>query len=196
MLLRETHAEAGRRSLPAIVIVTGDVRQGKTTFMQSLLPPLARRNISVGGFLALGVHENEERTGFDLLDIATGQTTPLCTIRPLPGALQTGRFSFFEEGLNKGRELLAPENNRQHDLIFIDELGPMELNDKGWSSSVARLLNEMRTPQVWVIRRPLVEKMLDKWNIKPALVADIATDPVEYVAEVLCEIAMRFSKTE
>lgn len=174
------------------MVVTGDVRQGKTTFLKNVLRLLVSEGISAGGFLALGVHENDERTGFDLLDIAGGQTTPLCSIRPLPGAVQTGRYYFFEEGLDKGRALLKPENNRQHDLIIIDELGPMELNGKGWSSSVVRLLDEMRTPQAWVVRRPLVEKILNRWDIGQAIVVDIAKDSAESVAEVLCGMAVRF----
>lgn len=189
-------SEVAHRLKPTVMIVTGEVRQGKTTFLQTLLRPLARQKISVGGFLALGVHENDERVGFDLLDIATGQTTQLCTIRPLPGALQTGRFYFFEAGMEKGRALLTLEVNRLHDLIFIDELGPMELNDKGWSSSVENLIRHTSTPQVWVVRRPLVEKMCSKWDIGPAFIIDIGTDTEEAAVEVLCDMVEAFRATE
>jgi nucleoside-triphosphatase THEP1 len=182
----------GHHLKPTVMVVTGEVRQGKTTFLQTLLQPLARQNFSVGGFLALGVHENEERVGFDLLDIATGQTTPLCTIRPLPGALQTGRFSFFEMGMETGQALLTPEINLQHDLIFIDELGPMELNDKGWSSSVENLIRHTTTPQVWVVRRTLVEKMRCKWDIGQTFIIDIGTDTAEAAVEVLCDMVEAF----
>jgi len=189
-------SEVAHRVKPTVMIVTGEVRQGKTTFLQTLLQPLAHQKISVGGFLALGVHENDERVGFDLLDIATGQTTQLCTIRPLPGALQTGRFHFFEEGMEKGRALLTPEINRQHDLIFIDELGPMELNGKGWSSSVENLIRHTTTPQVWVVRRPLVERMRSKWDIGPAFMIDIGTDTAEAAMEVLSDMVEAFRATE
>lgn len=184
------------RLKPTVMVVTGEVRQGKTTFLQTLLQPLARQNISVGGFLALGVHENDERVGFDLLDIAAGLTIPLCTIRPLPGAVQTGRFYFFEAGMEKGRALLTLEVNRLHDLIFIDELGPMELNGKGWSSSVENLIRHTSTPQVWVVRRPLVEKMCSKWDIGQTFIIDIGTDTAEAAVEVLSDMVEAFRATE
>ena len=189
-------SEVAHRVKPTVMIVTGEVRQGKTTFLQTLLQPLAHQKISVGGFLALGVHENDERVGFDLLDIATGQTTPLCTIRPLPDAVQTGRFSFFETGMETGRALLTSEINLQHDLIFIDELGPMELNGKGWSSSVENLIRHTTTPQVWVVRRPLVERMRSKWDIGPAFMIDIGTDTAEAAMEVLSDMVEAFRATE
>ena len=101
MLFRQSHAEIGRKDRPSVMVVTGDVRQGKTTFLKNVLRLLVSEGISAGGFLALGVHENDERTGFDLLDIAGGQTTPLCSIRPLPGAVQTGRYYFLKRAWTK-----------------------------------------------------------------------------------------------
>lgn len=187
-----TYPEPGHRLKPAVMVITGEVRQGKTIFLQTVLRLLAPMSISVGGFLALGVHENDERVGFDLVDIDTGHTTPLCTIRPLPGAAQIGRFYFFESGLEKGRSLLTPEINHPHDLVVIDELGPMELNGEGWSSSVENLVARTIIPQVWVVRRPLVEKMLNKWNIGQAYIIDIGMDKPEKVVGILCEMVETF----
>lgn len=180
--------EAEHQRRPPIMVITGEIRQGKTTFLKTLLRLLEQKDISVGGFLALGVHENGARTGFELYDITSRETLPLCTTQPVVNAVKTGSFFFFEDGLKKGRQLLRPEAAAQHEIVVIDELGPMELGNKGWSESVETLIRHACTPQIWVVRRSLVEKMLRKWNIGQAFIIDIGTDTAEDAAGILCNM--------
>ena len=64
----------------------------------------------------------------------------------------------------------------------------MELGNKGWSESVETLIRHACTPQIWVVRRSLVEKMLRKWNIGQAFIIDIGTDTAEDAAGILCNM--------
>jgi len=66
-------------------------------------------------------------------------------------------------------------------LVVIDEVGPMEMNDQGWAESIARLCQSGQLPQLWVVRKSLVEKAARKWNVGNVFIFDITKDPVETV---------------
>ncbi len=171
---------------PTVFIITGAVQQGKTTFVTKLLELLKASGVKPGGFTAPGVHNVQgQRTGFQLYDVATGKLYPLCTTSPVEGAQRVGPYYFYESGFAQGRALLAPEALTNKDLVIIDELGPMELRNEGWHSSVAQLAQSGFSPQVWVVRRPLLSKILAKWYIGTVYIADVGKDTPEAVAEAL-----------
>ncbi len=176
-LLRFLEREHLRR--PVIFVVTGDVQQGKTTYLTKLVERLREHGIRVGGFTALGVHAEDKRVGFELCDVQTGMRTPLCTITPLEGALRIGNYYFHPEGVAKGRELLSEPQLKGKQLIVIDELGPLELGNRGWSDAVEALVRAGASPQLWVVRKPLVEKMIKKWNVGKVYIIDIGEDTME-----------------
>ncbi len=170
---------------PAVFVVTGAVRQGKTSFVKALVVRLKAAGLRVGGFLAPGIHEGGERVGFHLLDIQSGEATPLCTTEPLQGALRMGNYYFHDAGTAKGQELLSGPSTANKDLIVIDELGPLELGNRGWSEAVEALVHASTIPQLWVVRRPLVEKMLKKWNIGKTFIIDIGADTLEAAIQAI-----------
>jgi hypothetical protein len=57
----------------------------------------------------------------------------------------------------------------------------MEMNDQGWAESIARLCQSSQLPQLWVVRKSLVEKTARKWNVGNVYIFDITKDPVEAV---------------
>ncbi len=164
---------------PAVLVVTGEVRQGKTTFVKNLLERLAQEGVPVGGFLAFGIHQGEERTGFELYDIQTGAITPLCTTAPMDDALRIGNYYFHAEGMAEGRRLLSAIEAQDKHLVIIDELGPLELGNRGWSDAVDALVRNSLVPQLWVVRKPLVEKMIKKWNVGKIYILDIGRDGID-----------------
>ncbi len=79
-LLRQFEKEHATR--PSILIITGEIGQGKTTYTLNLVKELKEKGYRVGGFLAIGIHENDKRTGFDLLDIRNSRQFELCKDTP------------------------------------------------------------------------------------------------------------------
>jgi len=178
-LLRQFEKEHTTR--PSILIITGEIGQGKTTYALNLVKELKEKGYRVGGFLAIGIHEQDKRTGFDLLDIRNSRQFELCKDTPHENRIKSGRYYFNPAGLAEGNELIALNNLKEKQLVVIDEVGPMEMNDQGWAESIARLCQSGQLPQLWVVRKSLVEKAVRKWNVGNVFIFDITKDPVEAV---------------
>ncbi len=185
-LLRQFEKDHTKR--PSILVITGEIGQGKTSYTLKLVKMLKEKGYQVAGFLAIGIHENGKRTGFDLLDIRNSGQFELCRDTPHENRIQSGHYYFNRAALAEGNELIALNNLEEIQLVIIDEIGPMEMNDQGWAKSIARLCQFSQLTQLWVVRRSLVEKAARKWNTGNVFVFDITKDPVESVIHKYEEI--------
>jgi nucleoside-triphosphatase THEP1 len=168
-----------------VVIITGDIRQGKTTFLKKVTEELRRENINLAGFLSMGTDRNGERIGFNLIDLKTSVSTELCTVNPSEDWVRYGSFYFNPEGLKKGTEILDTNNLEGADVVVIDEIGPLELNDKGWNKSIESICNNMQLIQIWVVRRTITKQVIRKWKTGNVYIADISTDTTNDVVRLI-----------
>ncbi len=162
------------QTISHVFIITGEPRQGKTSFVLKLAEKLNQLGYTTGGFVAPGEFRDNRRFLFNITDLKTGQTKPLCK-RGADGSETTGPFTFFDEGQQFGKHLLEPENLRDCNFIVIDEIGPLELQGKGWADSVFRLLDKEVAHQIWVVRKSVVEDVIKKFNVDFATIFDITT---------------------
>jgi len=175
---------------PELVIITGDVHEGKTTFLQKLISDLEKKGIRAGGFTAPGTFENGLRNSISLAETGTGKVFELCSNNPETGNINHGRFYFSKEAIEKGLEILSPENLAGKQLVVIDEIGPLELKGEGWSPAIEKLCRTPNLPQVWVVRRQAVERVVRRWNARKAYIADIRHDTVEKVSELIAGLVL------
>jgi len=172
---------------PTIFIITGEIGEGKTTFAQQVVHDLRKKGLAIAGFLAPGIDDNGKRNGFRLSDLSTGVEVELCTRIQHESWIQTGPFYFNPEGLKRGHELLQAEQAKEKQLIVIDEIGPLELNDRGWADSIETLCRESIVPQMWIVRKGLVSAVARKWNAGNVWIFDIGQDTVETVGNKIGE---------
>ena len=156
-----------------IFILTGTQGSGKTTFLKNLVEYLRKENILIGGIIANGFWENNVRTGFDLEDILTGEKILLCQTNPTEGWEKFRRFYFNPEGFTFGNKVLNPVNIAKADIIVIDEVGPFELEGKGWTPAIKSLLKTIEKPMIWVVRESLTEDIIAHFKIDDFDVIDI-----------------------
>ncbi|MEI6456979.1 MAG: nucleoside-triphosphatase [bacterium] len=166
---------------PSIVIITGGIGKGKTTFAKHVTDYLRHNGYGISGFLAIGVQEEGKRTGFDLLDLRTNERVELCRETGTPENQRAGKYFFRPEGIKKGNELLDPLKNKDAALFVIDEIGPLELNGRGWSQAIETLCEKNDIPQLWIVREGLVDQAVRRWKTGDARIFDIGTDSVEVV---------------
>jgi nucleoside-triphosphatase len=169
---------------PDVIIITGDLQQGKTTFVSRIIDGLKAGGVQIAGFLAIGVHEDGNRIGFDLFDIKTGITTLLCRDKGFEG-VRFGRFVFSDEGLKAGAEIISQEKVAGSQVVIIDEIGPLELNRQGWWQPVTKLVESSRIPQLWVVRKNLLKAVISNWKIGDAYIFDIQKDFPADVGEII-----------
>lgn len=116
------------------IAVTGSPGVGKTTLVQKVTSSL---NCRVGGVLARDKKYKDRRTGFELLDLATGATGMLAD--ETGNGPQLGKFRVRLDDLEKiGAK--AVENALACDLIVVDEVGPMELSSPKFVIAVEKAI--------------------------------------------------------
>jgi nucleoside-triphosphatase THEP1 len=73
-------------------------------------------------------------------------------------------------------------------LIVIDEIGPLELRNDGWNSSLEIICRKISIPHLWVVRRSIIKEVSRKWNVGNVYIYDIEKDDMADVVNKLMEI--------
>lgn len=168
-----------------IYIVAGAVQQGKTTFIQNVVAGLRANYIGVAGFLSLGEFTNGMRSGFKLMQISSGKQIKFCKDVPVDGWLKFRKFYFNPDGFCAGHSWIKEGIESETSVLVIDELGPMELDGNGWFSTVS-LLHSYAGVSVFVVRRVLVDALLELFQWKNVKIVDVEQyQPQEFVVELL-----------
>ncbi len=177
--------KTGQAAPARVVILTGGTGEGKTTRLTEIVTILDRNHIACGGILAPAVYENNERTGFDIFNVATRERARLARLIPGSPGTDLSRFRFFDEGIGFGRAALDPANYREAKVMVVDEIGPLELSGNGWADSFDRLSRIPGLLLIAVTRRRLVATVMERWSLTEPLVLDIATlDTGEMVTRI------------
>ncbi|MCK9268935.1 MAG: nucleoside-triphosphatase [Bacteroidales bacterium] len=158
---------------PKVVIITGEKHSGKTTFALHLVNYLKEKNIALGGFVAPGFFIDNRRASFEMQALATGEKLPLCSIHPGKG-IRIGPFYFDKETLKTGHQLLDPDQLGAAKIVFIDEVGPLELKGDGWAAAIDKLMHHPRFTLVMVVRRSMTEQVINRWQLINVKIFDIA----------------------
>ena len=149
-----------------VFIITGGRGSGKSELVIELAKFLRAAGKKPGGICAAGLWQNGTRTGFDLIDLSSGTRVPLCRRGASGGtAAAAGEFRFFKEGLETGIKALSPESLAGADAVFVDEIGPLELDGGGWAEPLEVLLENQKAPLVIVVRNSLLDRVRARWGL-------------------------------
>ncbi len=168
------------------IIITGDVQSGKSTLAAGLVRFLNGRGVTMAGILAAGLWKDDQRHGFDLVDLKTREKTPLArrSIDPADGSITP--FQFFGTGMAAGENALDPARCRDASVIMVDEVGKLELKGKGWAPFLGPLLFIRSAVHIWIVRESLVAEVCNRWNFQtPAIVRVDDGDSLERL-KALC----------
>ncbi len=176
----------GSRGSRPSVIVTGATGSGKTTLVQAAIERLRARGARVAGILAPGFVAGGRRTGFDIVNLATGERRPLAredehVAGPHP---RWSRFAFSPEGLEVGHRALG-EDAKGADVVVVDEVGPFELSGGGWAGALDALVATSSGAVLLVVRESLVEAVKARWGSAESVVCDVSSASPDAVADRL-----------
>jgi nucleoside-triphosphatase THEP1 len=153
---------SGKRFL----IITGEVNSGKTSTVEKIISDLRAVQKNVGGVYSKGIFSENEKTGFIVVDIKSGEAKQLASIQSDNNFnLNQGRFYFNPEIFREYNTKIL--NSLNSDVIIIDEVGKLELDEKGFSPSVQFLINEFAGKIILVVRKSLADKVFNKFHLKP-----------------------------
>ncbi len=147
-----------------IMVITGSIKSGKTTFLIKYLKSLKKENnMIIGGVIAHGIDKNGERLGFEIENIATGERELFCNRIEEEGDIHFGRFYFKKKGIDFGEQALNNAINNSN-LLVIDEIGPLELNKKVWYDVIQKAIATENLNMVWVVRKKILNRVLNTWG--------------------------------
>jgi nucleoside-triphosphatase THEP1 len=139
-----------------IIIITGKINSGKTSACKTLISEQKRQKKEVGGILSLPVWRRGEKNTYYAVDIATEEGTLLATTGPVSPCIRYGRFRFPLSGFVFACSALYRAAGLSDlpaaEMIIIDELGPLELLDRGFAPALKTILQTYTGTLILVTR--------------------------------------------
>jgi nucleoside-triphosphatase THEP1 len=157
-----------------VIILTGGVGQGKTTLLEKVIENLEKQKIEVGGIYSPRIVKNKLTIGYDIVDIRSKKQELFLRISDDEGLEKIGRYRIFPEGLRFSTCALFTEKNRNAKVIIIDEVGLLELQNRGWADNIYQLLNGSDPHVLLSVRESLTDQVIHKWNIRESSVYNIS----------------------
>ena len=149
-----------------IIIITGSRGVGKTTFLLKLISELKNKDSHPSGILTPAIYNKDgDKVGFYAFDVNTDEKWELGRSDKLLNGPSYGPFSFSENGFVKANEILEKVLSEGSEDVFIDEIGPLEL-EKGYGfSPVLYLISSFNIDRnlYLVIRRSLIDKFVSRF---------------------------------
>jgi nucleoside-triphosphatase THEP1 len=149
-----------------VLVLTGPVHSGKTTFLKGAAAFWDLAGFSIGGFLNETCLAGGKVQGYDLFDLRDRVSVPFLRTAGGPGWQRVGGFSLVPGGLERAEDILA--RDIEADILVVDEVGPLELAGRGiWPalsaalSAGARCLCVVRTSVLEGFRAKMGKRRID-----------------------------------
>jgi len=166
-------AHLKQAAAPACVIISGEIGAGKTSFGKRLAESLSSCGTTLGGILAPRVMEDGETIGYNVLDLETATICKLASIDP-PG-IKVGKYYLSREALDFSLQAVASASTRSQ-VVFLDEVGRLELQGKGHASAT-RILLDSPAKAILMIRSTLVKAIVECFSISDHAVFSVENIP-------------------
>jgi nucleoside-triphosphatase THEP1 len=156
----------------SLALLIGDRQSGKTSTCRRLADSARARGLTVGGIIAPAVYERGSCAGYDVVDLVTGRSARLAVIGD-GGTEHVGCFDFLAEGLALGKTALEHAAQTRHDLVIVDEVGPLELSGGGWCAQLDPLVRQDNLT-LFAVRRSLMTEVARRWSVSAEDYHDLA----------------------
>jgi nucleoside-triphosphatase len=160
-------------SKPKIFIITSKKDSGKTTFVKQIIPFFIQNNIKIGGIFTQKQIENQQRIGYDVVDIQTNNSEIFLRESGENDFEKIGKFFIFPQGVKFGKESLQKVKNTDIQLVIIDEIGRLELTGKAWANEINELLQYQNFIFLWVVRDTFLGEIIEFWKLKNYEIIDL-----------------------
>ena len=147
-----------------VTIISGKKHSGKTTKLLSYISELQSNGNVCAGIVAIGHFKDNKRCAFDLVDILGNKKQEFMTTTPSLKFKKTGKFHIIPDGEKFGKTVLESETTLNADVIIIDEIGPLELEGKGWAKYLKQFL-KLDKNLVITVREQLLDDVCKEFGI-------------------------------
>lgn len=139
-----------------ITIISGGRGTGKTTLLLEMIEKLKAGNQAFAGILTPAVFDADgNKAGFDALDAASGSRWELGKTGNILDGPYNGRFSFSNSGFIRANNILKKALTQKIPIVFLDEIGPLELQKKkGFYPVLSLIGHSIETQRLFLVIRP------------------------------------------
>lgn len=143
-----------------IIVLSGQRGIGKSTVCKKVSRLARDQGLQCGGFVSY----KSSGSGIIIEDVETGKTTILAGVKPEYRGPQVGQYYFSPEGIEFG--IKALERGLSSDLLFIDELGHLEVRGEGFAAAFNQLEQGTFAHALVVIREELLGVLLPRFKTR------------------------------
>lgn len=188
MIDRESGADK-----PLRILLVGERRSGKTACCMTAARMLREQGLRPAGVVCPKLVDGEGRViGIEVLNILTDPPSREVLARTdlLLDGPKTGTYHFSQKGLRFGREALEA-GARAGDVLFADELGPLEMRGEGFSNLLDLARASFTPPMVIVVRTGLVSDVCSELNAIPTFLLEFESSRPERTPARLLDLLRR-----
>jgi nucleoside-triphosphatase THEP1 len=148
-----------------IYIITGEINKGKTE------KALSMYNFTGGdGFISKKIFKNNIFYGYEIARLSTNESIPfalkLDNIPPLWDEIDIfGSFSFSEKAFAFAESIIDEIINSDTNPVFVDEIGPLELEGKGFFNIMKKLLQTEKEIYI-TVRKSCLEDVIEAFKLE------------------------------
>ncbi len=137
--------------MPNNFLLTGKPGSGKTTVVESVLSELRERNYKIGGIFCPEIREGNQRKGFKIVDIMSGESKILAHVKKDKGP-RVSKYRVDVENIDEISESAISEALEKANALIIDEIAPMEIYSNEFKKQVELVMNSNK-PLLGVVHK-------------------------------------------
>ena len=149
-----------------MIIISGHKNQGKTTQIKHIIEILHKKTKTIAGFYSEKVLKDNYIVGYDVVSIPKNEKFRFLRIVGDEKQQKIGPFYIDDFTLAEGIIQIKKAIINQVDYLIIDEVGKLELNNKGWYAALERAFVEFKGEIILAVRTEFVDKVIQKWQLK------------------------------
>ncbi|MCD6132310.1 MAG: hypothetical protein J7J61_09435 [Candidatus Hydrothermae bacterium] len=149
-----------------VFFIIGRVNSGKSTKLLGLY----KRKKCGDGFILKKVHVKQKLWGYRIRRLSTEEEEDFATWRDnIPKkwheAFVYGPFSFSKKGIEFADKIVDEIISKGIEPVFIDEIGPLEVEEKGLYAVIKKVLSLDKTVYI-TVREDVFAEAVEKFGIK------------------------------